>query len=54
MTGEGSAPIFKRLLLKMSGEALAGEGTKAIDPVIVDRIVTEIQHIYSLGVQVGV
>ena len=47
-------PIFKRILLKMSGEALAGEGATAIDPTIVGRIVQEICHIHSLGVQIGV
>ena len=49
-----SKPIFKRILLKMSGEALIGEGSTAIDPEIVGRIVNEVIQIHELGVQVGI
>ena len=47
-------PRFKRVLLKLSGEALMGEQGLGIDPVVVDRIAQEIKAIVKLGVQVGV
>lgn len=46
--------FFKRILLKMSGEALMGGGTDAIDPKMLDRLVTEIQEIYDLGVEIAI
>ena len=54
MTSTNAEPVFKRLMLNMSGEALAGEGHTAIDPNIGGRIVQEVRHIHSLGVQVGI
>ncbi len=48
------AICFKRILLKMSGEALMGGGEKAIDPEMLDRFVKEIREVYDLGVQVAV
>jgi len=47
-------PIYKRVLLKMSGEALMGSGRYAIDPQVLDRIVREVHHVYTLGVQVAI
>lgn len=43
---------YKRILLKLSGEALVGEGSLGISPEIVDRIAEEIEMVTSLGVQV--
>lgn len=43
---------YKRILLKLSGEALVGEGNLGISPDIVDRIAEEIAMVASLGVQV--
>ncbi len=45
---------YRRILLKMSGEALMGDGSHTIDPKIVDRLVHEIGEIYGLGVQIGI
>lgn len=45
---------FKRVLLKMSGEALMGGGEKAIDPAMLDRFVKEVREVYDLGVQIAV
>lgn len=45
---------YRRILLKMSGEALMGDGTHTIDPKVLDRMVREIGEIHNLGVQVGV
>lgn len=53
MTDE-SQPIFRRILLKMSGEALVGSGASAIDPKVLDRLAQEVFEIYQLGVQVAI
>lgn len=45
---------YNRILLKLSGEALVGEGSLGINPEIVNRIVDEIQMVTTLGVQVCV
>jgi uridylate kinase len=45
---------YKRILLKLSGEALVGEGKLGISPEIVDRIAEEISMATELGVQVCV
>lgn len=47
-------PIYRRILLKMSGEALMGRGPKPIDPGVISRMVHEIASIYQLGVQIGI
>jgi len=46
--------IYKRVLLKMSGEALMGNGPKAIDTDTVVRIVNEVVQVHQLGVQVAI
>src|SRR5262249_18585306 len=45
---------YKRVLLKLSGEALMGDQGFGIDPQIVLRIATEIKDIHSLGVEVAI
>jgi uridylate kinase len=45
---------YKRVLLKLSGEALMGDQGFGIDPQIVQRIANEIKEIHSLGVEVAV
>lgn len=47
-------PIYRRILLKLSGEALMGQGQFGIDPAVVDRLAREILEIVELGVQVAV
>ena len=47
-------PIFKRIVLKLSGEALAGDKGTGIDDVTIIRIANEIKEIQKLGVQVSV
>ncbi|MEK7727463.1 MAG: UMP kinase, partial [candidate division KSB1 bacterium] len=47
-------PAFKRILLKLSGEALMGDKGLSIDPVFVESVALEIKSIVSLGVQVGI
>ena len=45
---------YGRILLKLSGEALMGDGDYGIDPKVIARIAEEIKSVVSLGVQVGV
>lgn len=47
------SPKYKRVLLKLSGEALMGEGDYGIDPAVISRIADEIKEIAEMGVQVG-
>ena len=47
-------PAYKRILLKLSGEALMGEDTYGINRATVDRIVGEIAEVVNLGVEVAV
>ena len=47
-------PVYKRILLKLSGEALMGQDSYGINREMIDRIVREIGDVVSLGVEVGV
>jgi uridylate kinase len=47
-------PAYRRVLLKLSGEALMGEQAFGIDPAITTQIAKEIAEIQSLGVQTAV
>jgi uridylate kinase len=46
-------PLYRRLLLKLSGEALMGKANYGIDPQEMTRIAQEVRHITLLGVQLG-
>ncbi len=46
-------PKYKRILLKLSGEALMGSEDFGIDPKILDRMALEIGQLVGIGVQVG-
>ncbi|HSJ49222.1 MAG TPA: UMP kinase [Gammaproteobacteria bacterium] len=46
-------PAYKRILLKLSGEALMGEGEYGIDPAVIRTMATDIAAVVSQGVQVG-
>ncbi len=46
--------MLKRILLKLSGEALKGETASGIDPKTVFGIASEIKEIHDLGVEVGI
>ncbi|OQM33999.1 UMP kinase [bacterium endosymbiont of Pedicinus badii] len=46
-------PIYKRILLKLSGEYLQGKKKLGIDFFILNRIAVEIKELISMGVQVG-
>jgi uridylate kinase len=45
--------IYQRILLKLSGEALMGEGDFGIDPQVIARVADEIGDLVKAGVQVG-
>ena len=45
---------YRRVLLKVSGEALMGERDYGLDPVVVARIADEIKSVHALGVEVCV
>ena len=47
-------PIYKRVLLKLSGEALMGKRSFGIDPEMVSLIASEIKEVVNLGIQLGV
>jgi len=49
-----SEPVFRRILLKLSGEALMGSQGFGIDPAMVARIAEEVEEVRKLGVQVGI
>jgi uridylate kinase len=46
-------PLPRRILLKLSGEALMGDGDFGIDPQVMGRIADEIAGLVGLGVQIG-
>lgn len=46
-------PSYRRILLKLSGEALMGDEQFGIDAKVLDRMAQEIKEILELGVQVG-
>ena len=45
---------YKRILLKLSGEALMGTENFGIDPKVLDRMALEIGQLVGIGVQVGI
>ncbi|MCG6989048.1 MAG: UMP kinase [Gemmatimonadetes bacterium] len=46
--------MYRRVLVKLSGEALAGEQGFGIEPAVVDRLTDEIRSIAEMGVRLGV
>ena len=49
-----SSPAYKRILLKLSGEALMGDAPFGIDPAVTTQIAHEISEIQQLGVQTAI
>ena len=47
-------PIYKRALLKLSGEALMGEQQFGVDPAVATRIARDVGEIQSLGVETAI
>jgi len=49
-----NSPRYRRILLKLSGEVLAGTQGFGIDPPVIARVARQIRELTELGVQVGV
>lgn len=47
-------PLYRRILIKMSGEVLMGDGSTPIDPKVLDRLAKEVFEVHRLGVQIGI
>ncbi len=47
-------PVYKRILLKVSGEALAGRQGYGIDPEVLVRMAEEVKDVTALGTQVAI
>ncbi|HEY7993321.1 MAG TPA: UMP kinase [Candidatus Eremiobacteraceae bacterium] len=52
--GAGSQPKYKRVLLKLSGEAFAGSGTDSIDSATLDLIAEQVKEVVLAGVQAAI
>ncbi|HZA33721.1 MAG TPA: UMP kinase [Vicinamibacterales bacterium] len=48
------APAYRRILLKLSGEALMGEKMYGIDPAVTGQIANDVQDIQGLGVETAI
>ena len=48
------APRYQRILLKLSGELLAGEAGHGIDERVMARLADEIRDVHALGIQIGI
>jgi uridylate kinase len=53
MGEDGSRLKYRRVLLKLSGEALSGERGFGIDPPVVDRLTDEVKRVHEMGVFLG-
>jgi uridylate kinase len=49
---ETATPVYRRVLLKLSGEALMGDRDYGLDPVTVERIANEVKTVSELGVEI--
>lgn len=45
---------YKRIMLKLSGEALSGRASSGIDPLVLDTMAAQISELIDMGVEVGV
>ena len=50
----GTKPAYKRVLLKISGEALAGEEKTGLDFNVINKVCESIKHCVELGVEMGI
>lgn len=54
MTKTGSQPVYKRVMLKLSGEALMGDAEYGIQPEVISRFAKEISELNAQGVELGI
>src|SRR6516165_2401317 len=52
--GPLTVPRYRRVVVKLSGEALAGSGSSGVDPASLSRVAEEVLSVHDLGVQVAV
>jgi uridylate kinase len=52
MSGKG--PRYRRILLKLSGEALMGEGSFGIDSTVLKAVASEVRNVQKLGVEIAI
>jgi uridylate kinase len=52
--GGAGRPVYRRIVLKLSGEALAGSQGYGIDPPVLERVAAELREVTALGVQVAI
>src|SRR5690606_26792951 len=52
--GAMTQPKYQRILLKLSGEALMGDGKYGVDTRTLDQIASEVAEVHGLGVQVAI
>jgi len=50
----GAVPAYKRVLLKLSGEALMGDDSYGINRTVIESIVADVGEVVAMGVQVAV
>ena len=50
----GSPVLYRRVLLKLSGEALLGEADYGIDPAVIRRIAGEVAEARKLGIEIAI
>jgi len=48
------SPAYRRVMIKLSGEALLGDQSYGIDPKVIQRVAAEIAQLCAMGVEVGV
>ena len=54
MSDSAGSPVYQRILLKLSGEALMGEQQFGVDPAVTTRIARDVSDIQALGVQTAI
>jgi uridylate kinase len=47
-------PVYKRVLLKLSGEALGGAAASVFDDAVIGRMADEIKEVHDAGVEIGI
>ncbi len=52
--GDGPSVRFRRILLKLSGEALLGDRSYGVDPKFCAFIAAQVREVHALGVQIGI
>ncbi|MGD8984266.1 MAG: UMP kinase, partial [Desulfobacteraceae bacterium] len=52
MSGKG--PRYRRILLKLSGEALMGDGSFGIDSTVLKGVANEVRSVQKLGVEIAI